>query len=167
MKTHDCGSFDRSLVEIKYGGWDGWVLWLEGDPWLSIKFCPYCGVMLVGAVRSPEGFDDYLPFTAVRTGPGEYDIMASNGHRLWFMEGAALADWVCASVNGYDGAIRAMNGGNERDREMFEAGWNAGFQEALEPDRFPEQNRCEVRYREMLVELARVRQQASDLNHGD
>jgi hypothetical protein len=33
--------------------------------------------------------------------------------------------------------------------EIFEAGWNAGFQEALEPDRFPTQNRCEVRYREI------------------
>jgi len=38
----------------------------------------------------------------------------------------------------------------DNNRKMFEAGWNAGFQEALEPDRFPDQNRCEVRYREIF-----------------
>lgn len=32
----------------------------------------------------------------------------------------------------------------------FEAGWNAGFQEAQEPDRFPYQNRCEVRFKELF-----------------
>jgi len=58
--------------------------------------------------RNGESFDDYLPLTAVRTAPGEYDIMSANGRRLWFMEGASLADWVCASVNGYDGALRAI-----------------------------------------------------------
>lgn len=35
----------------------------------------------------------------------------------------------------------------------FESGWNAGFQEALEPDRFPDQNRCEVLYRELFTRL--------------
>lgn len=34
--------------------------------------------------------------------------------------------------------------------EIFQAGWDAGFQEALQPDRFPDQNRCEVRYREIF-----------------
>lgn len=58
--------------------------------------------------RNGESFADYLPLTAVRTAPGEYDIMSSNGRRLWFMEGASLSDWVCASVNGYDGALRAI-----------------------------------------------------------
>lgn len=32
----------------------------------------------------------------------------------------------------------------------FEAGWNAGFQEAQRPDRFPSQNRCEALFRELF-----------------
>ena len=48
---------------------------------------------LMGAMR------DYLPLRAIRTGPGEYDVIARNGQRLWFMEGTALATWVCASIN--------------------------------------------------------------------
>lgn len=66
-----------------------------------------------------SSFNDYLPLTAVRTAPGEYDIMSSNGRRLWFMEGASLADWVCASVNGYDGALRAMSRQSEQQCGAF------------------------------------------------
>jgi hypothetical protein len=54
-------------------------------------------------------FDDLLPLAAVRTAPGEYDIMSSDGRRLWFMEGASLADWVCQSVNGYAAMLATMN----------------------------------------------------------
>lgn len=32
----------------------------------------------------------------------------------------------------------------------FETGWNEGFQEAQRPDQFPQQNRCEVIYRELF-----------------
>lgn len=53
-------------------------------------------------------FDDYLPVSAIRTAPGEYDIRSRGGRVLWRMEGAALADWVCASVNGYDAMRRAL-----------------------------------------------------------
>lgn len=46
-------------------------------------------------------FEDLLPVVAVRTAPGEYDVRDANGRTLWRMEGAALADFVCQSVNGY------------------------------------------------------------------
>lgn len=36
---------------------------------------------------------------------------------------------------------------------IFEAGWNAGFQEAQETDRSPWQNRCEVRFKELFPTL--------------
>ncbi len=44
-------------------------------------------------------FDDYLPLAAIRTAPGEYDIVASDGHRLWSMEGTSLAVWICMTIN--------------------------------------------------------------------
>ena len=57
----------------------------------------------------PASFQDLLPLTPVRTAPGEYEIRARDDRVLWRMEGASLADWVCASVNGYDAALNAMN----------------------------------------------------------
>lgn len=63
-------------------------------------------------IAVPEGeqdaFEDYLPLTAVRVAPGEYEIKSRDGRTLWRMEGAALADWVCASVSGYDAAMRGL-----------------------------------------------------------
>jgi len=35
---------------------------------------------------------------------------------------------------------------------VFRAGWDAGFQEALQPDRYPHQNRCEMAYQVWLKE---------------
>lgn len=46
-----------------------------------------------------EAFDDLLPVSARRRAPGEYEILASDGSRLWYMEGAALAEWVCSVLN--------------------------------------------------------------------
>lgn len=56
-----------------------------------------------------SGFTEYLPLAPVRIAPGEYEVKARDGRTLWRMDGAALADWVCASVNGYDAAIAALN----------------------------------------------------------
>lgn len=58
--------------------------------------------------RSDAAFTDYLPLSAVRFAPGEYAIKDRTGRTLWTMSGAALADWVCQSVNGYDSAVSAM-----------------------------------------------------------
>lgn len=55
-----------------------------------------------------EGFEDLLPLAAVRFAPGEYEVRARDGRTLWRMEGAALADWVCASVNGYNAALESL-----------------------------------------------------------
>lgn len=55
LKTHNCGNFDASYVEIKdEGRGDGWVLWLGDDPECSIKFCPYCGANLEGELAAPR-----------------------------------------------------------------------------------------------------------------
>lgn len=35
---------------------------------------------------------------------------------------------------------------------VFEAGWSAGFQEALVPDEHPEEDRCSTAYAEWLIE---------------
>lgn len=37
----------------------------------------------------------------------------------------------------------------------FQAGWDAGFQDALLPDEHPEQNRCAVAYAAWLTSLAK------------
>lgn len=48
------------------------------------------------------------------------------------------------------GFIEAVSRTGKGHYELFQTGWDAGFQEAQEPDRFPWQNRCEVRYRELF-----------------
>lgn len=68
----------------------------------------YCGAC-AGTGKKPRfGFNDHLPLTACRIAPGEYDIKARDGRVLWRMEGASFADWICASVNGYDAAVNAI-----------------------------------------------------------
>lgn len=47
-----------------------------------------------------DGFEDWLPLSAKRIAPGEYEIVDRSGRRLWYMEGASLAEWVCSTVNG-------------------------------------------------------------------
>jgi hypothetical protein len=49
--------------------------------------------------RSDGAFEDWLPLSAKRTAPGEYDIVNCEGRVLWRMEGRSLAEWVCELVN--------------------------------------------------------------------
>lgn len=67
--------------------------------------CPQCQSALdnVDTIRTIDAFQDYLPLSAVRVAPGEYEIRDRSGRVLWRMEGASLADWVCASVNNFLG----------------------------------------------------------------
>jgi hypothetical protein len=60
------------------------------------------------AAEQSGSFQDLLPLTPVRIAPGEYEVKTRDGCLLWRMDGAALADWVCASVNGYDAAVNAL-----------------------------------------------------------
>jgi hypothetical protein len=77
-------------------------------------------------------WSDYLPLSAVRVAPGEYDIKTCNGLTLWRMGGASLADWICASVNGYDAAVNALKIADQdveisrRLRELLKAGFIIG-----------------------------------------
>lgn len=59
-------------------------------------------------IRTIDAFEDYLPLSAVRVAPGEYEIKSRDGRTLWRMEGASLADWVCASCNGYSSMLREL-----------------------------------------------------------
>jgi hypothetical protein len=61
------------------------------------------------AVQTIDAFAEYLPLSAVRTAPGEYDIKDRKGRTLWRMDGASLADWVAASCNGYETLLRENN----------------------------------------------------------
>lgn len=45
------------------------------------------------------GFDDWLPVRAERIAPHEYKIVTCGGLPLWYMEGAALAEWICERIN--------------------------------------------------------------------
>ena len=69
------------------GGRKGWAGCAGGNDGLKER------------VMSEATFDDLLPLSARRTAPGEYDIVDKDGRRLWFMEGAALAEWVCLTLN--------------------------------------------------------------------
>jgi hypothetical protein len=64
-------------------------------------------------------FDDWLPLTARRIAPGEYEILTAEGHRLWYMEGAALAEWVCATINSRP-ALDALREWRQADEAMTE-----------------------------------------------
>lgn len=46
------------------------------------------------------GFLDYLPVKAERIAPGEYKILAADGHLLFYIEGAALGEWIVKRING-------------------------------------------------------------------
>lgn len=59
------------------------------------------GGVMSDTPKKTEGFEDRLPLKAVRIAPGEYRIESCDGVRLWYMEGAALAEWVVESINGY------------------------------------------------------------------
>jgi hypothetical protein len=45
----------------------------------------------------------------------------------------------------------APHDGVSDERRIFTAGWSAGFQEALEPDRYPDRDRCEDAFREWTL----------------
>lgn len=88
--------------EFQYGkrarGWDAKFLMDRCEALLGIQ-------VQDTAIDTSSAFADYLPLTPVRLAPGEYVIKDRNGRTLWTMDGAALADWVCQSTNGYDSAI--------------------------------------------------------------
>ena len=56
-------------------------------------------------------FSDYLPLSAGpvtdsdTVPPGEYFVRDRKGHVLWYMNDGVLADWICASANGYSVAV--------------------------------------------------------------
>lgn len=91
--------------EFQYGkrqrGWDAKFLMDRCEALLGVQ-------PQDTAIDSASAFADYLPLSPVRVAPGEYAIKDRGGRTLWTMDGAALADWVCQSVNGHDGAIAAM-----------------------------------------------------------
>lgn len=58
-----------------------------------------------------------------------------------------LADLVAAEVSAKDQTLAALVA---QQRDVFIAGWSAGFQEALTPDKYPDQDRCEVAFQEWL-----------------
>lgn len=91
--------------EFQYGkrqrGWDAQFLMDRCEALLGIQ-------PQDAAIDSSSAFADYLPLSPVRVAPGEYAIKDRSGRTLWTIDGAALADWVCQSVNGYDGAVAAM-----------------------------------------------------------
>lgn len=93
--------------EFQYGkrerGWDARFLMDRCEAILGVS-------VEDTAIPSSSAFADYLPLSPHRFAPGEYAIQSRSGATLWTMNGAALADWVCQSVNGYDGAITAMRG---------------------------------------------------------
>lgn len=65
--------------------------WLASS-WTAVPSQPSARV-------AADTFDDLIPLTAERVAPGEYEIKARDGRRLWIMDGAALAEWVCESTN--------------------------------------------------------------------
>lgn len=98
-------------VKINYGARCGLA---QNDPvHLSDDVESDRRVPFVGSTDKEEApaervFVDHLPLESVRLAPGEYAIRDRKGRTLWTMNGAALADWVCASVNGYDAALAAI-----------------------------------------------------------
>jgi hypothetical protein len=66
-----------------------------------------------------------------------------NDHNAALTEGVTESALVPASVAPHDGV--------SDERRIFTAGWSAGFQEALEPDRYPDRDRCEDAFREWTL----------------
>lgn len=48
----------------------------------------------------PDAFVDLLPVEAQYIAPGEYEMVASTGQRLFYVEGSALAEWLRDRING-------------------------------------------------------------------
>ena len=93
-----------------------------------------------------NSFADYLPLAAVRTAPGEYEIRAGQGHLLWRMEGAALAEWVCRAVNGWAQMHATLQGAHINLSDIFERG-------QLTPEQFELLRTVEKPIADMLYEL--------------
>lgn len=91
---HDQSCHPR--IRVRNGVAPGTPCRVEGCP------CQTWFVRPDDAIQTIHGFDDYLPLSAVRIAPGEYEVKDRSGRTLWHMEGASLADWVCASANGYN-----------------------------------------------------------------
>lgn len=91
----------------------GYEIWRNA--WLRLRELITAPAPALPAIPQVDaaGFADHLPLVAIRTAPGEYEIRARDGRVLWRMEGAALADWVCASVSGYDAAMRGLRASDD------------------------------------------------------
>lgn len=48
----------------------------------------------------PDAFADLLPVEAMYIAPGEYEMVAATGQRLFYVEGSALAEWLRDRING-------------------------------------------------------------------
>lgn len=47
----------------------------------------------------PDAFADLLPVEALYIAPGEYEMIAQTGQRLFYVEGSALAEWLRDRIN--------------------------------------------------------------------
>lgn len=47
----------------------------------------------------PDAFADLLPVEALYIAPGEYEMVAITGQRLFYVEGSALAKWLRDRIN--------------------------------------------------------------------
>lgn len=47
----------------------------------------------------PDAFADLLPVEALYIAPGEYEMVAITGQRLFYVEGSALAEWLRDRIN--------------------------------------------------------------------
>lgn len=47
----------------------------------------------------PDAFVDLLPVEALYIAPGEYEMIAKTGQRLFYVDGSALAEWLRDRIN--------------------------------------------------------------------
>jgi hypothetical protein len=79
------------------------------------------GQQLDVQAKASEGFDDYLPLRPSCIGPGEWQIFNAQGHFLWYMEGASLAEWICEAVNQHPLLSQERERREAAERERDEA----------------------------------------------
>lgn len=72
------------------------------NEWRSV----YCKCVFISAptesteeVEGQASFADYLPLSPRRIAAGEWEIVGANGHRVCYIEGAAITEWLCARAN--------------------------------------------------------------------
>lgn len=54
----------------------------------------------------PDAFADLLPVETRRIAPGEYEMVSAAGQELFYVEGAALAEWLRDRINAAPAAPR-------------------------------------------------------------